>query len=185
MRIKTYPIFFLIFLQALSLKAEEMAPSAVGEAARAVVDRVFGVKGEAGQIEYHIVELTKVSPANSAIRSVFLPGWGQHFNRQRVKGTLFFFTFAAAAAGSLHLRSESKSSFDDYKRRGLKDDPLYDEYEDQKMQSTLLGIGAGILWTLSVFDAYRNAYNPLYTKNIELDLAYQTDETSIRLSRKF
>ncbi len=169
----------------VSFAGSEPDSSVIGEAATAVVDRVFGVKGEAANIDYHVVEFTKVSPTNSAVRSLFVPGWGQHFNRQRVKGSVLFLAFAASTFGALHLYNKSQNTFDDYNNRGVKDDPLYSDYEDQKTQSTLLGAGAIFIWAFSIFDAYKNAYNPLYTKNVTLDLAYSPDESSLRLNKRF
>lgn len=178
----------VVMLQSMSVVAAETPgtePSAVGEAARAVVDRVFGVKGEAGNIEYHVVEFSKVSPTSSAVRSALLPGWGQHFNRQPVKGSVLFLSFAASAFGAFYLNAKAGNTYDDYKARGSKNDPLFDDYEDEKSQATILGMGAGLIWAFSVFDAYRNAYNPLYTREMNLELAYADSETSVRVTKKF
>lgn len=184
---KSILILSLAILQPFSGMAADApeTPSAVGEAARAVVDRVFGVEGEAENIDYHIVEFSKVSPLSSAVRSALIPGWGQRFNKQPVKGTVLFLSFAASTFGAFHLNAKSKHSYDDYKARGAKDDPLFDDYEDQKSQATLLAVGAGLLWAFSVFDAYRNAYNPLYTRDTNVELAYAPNETTFRVSRKF
>lgn len=178
---------FLALSPLFSVRAAdyEESHSAVGEAAKAVVDRVFGVKGEAGNIDYHVVEFSKVSPMNSAVRSALIPGWGQHFNRQPVKGSVLFLSFAATTFGAFYLNSKSNHSYDDYKARGSRNDSLFDDYEDEKSQATILGIGAGLIWAFSIFDAHRNAYNSLYSRNVHVDLAYAPNETSVRVSKKF
>lgn len=170
----TYPTF-----------STEDQGSVVGEAARAVVGRVFGVKGDAGNVEYHAIELTTRSPRNAALRSALVPGWGQHFNRQPVKGTLFFLSTVAAAVGGLRLYDKSQDTFDEYERRGEKNSSLYEDYSDERTQAVLLGGLAGVLWVWSGLDAYRNAYTPLYTKDFHVEFALLPEEGVIRFNKKF
>jgi hypothetical protein len=132
------------------------------EAARAVVGRVFGVGGDAGDIKYHEFELTTHSPGNAAVRSLLIPGWGQQFNRQPTKGTLFFLTAVGAGAASVIAFKKSRDSYDTYKAKGVKDDSSYTDYVSQRNQAGVLGGLAIGLWIVSIVDAYRNAYTPLY-----------------------
>lgn len=179
---------FLLLVSAVPLRAEGQngePPNYVGEAGKAVIGRVFGVQGEGGNIDYHEVEFSKVAPINSAVRSALIPGWGQQFNRQKVKGTLFFVTFVTSTFGAIHLYSKSQDSYDEYKARGLKDDALFNDYEDQRAQAEVLGGFALLLWAFSITDAYRNAYNPLYSQRVHMELAANTDGPEVRVTKRF
>jgi hypothetical protein len=159
--------------------------SVVKEAGRAVTDRVFGVQGMAGEIDYHVVELTHHSPTSSAIRSAFVPGWGQGYNRQRVKGAILFATFAALTYGAVDQYNASKDSYDAYQARGLQNDVLYDDYESEKTRSLILGTAAVGLWVFAIVDAYRNAYNPLWSKADGVQLVVSAEGGNVVWKKSF
>jgi len=159
--------------------------SYVGEAVEAVVGRVFGVEGDASDIKYHVFELTQHSPLSAATRSLVVPGWGQHFNNQPAKGTIFFITTAGALVGSVRLYNESTHSYDDYKKQGVQDGPLYDDYKNQRVTALALGGVTAVLWLAGVIDAYRNAYSPLYSKNPSIDVAFINDGARLVVKKNF
>jgi hypothetical protein len=160
-------------------------PSVVGEAAKAVVDRVFGVKGEAADIRYHAVELSNHSPVNAGIRSAIVPGWGQWFNRQPVKAVALFMVVAGGAYGTIRMRERSSDSYDEYKAFGIRSGPEYDDYERQRSQALILGSATLFLWGYTVWDAYRNAYNPLWSKDTSVDVALLSDGAAVEWRKKF
>ncbi len=159
--------------------------SIVGEATEAVVGRVFGVEGDASDIKYHVVELTAHSPSNAAVRSAFVPGWGQGFNNERVKGSIFFLGTLGAVFGSFKLYEKAGDAYDDYKASGLKNSNKYDDYEQYRQQSLILGGAAAVLWIVGIFDAYRHAYQPLYSSARTVDVAFNDDGASFRLRKTF
>jgi hypothetical protein len=159
--------------------------SIIGEAAKAAVGRVFGVKGEGGNIDYHVVELNNHSPANASVRSLLVPGWGQAFNGQRIKGVVAFLSVGAAAGGSLALFNKANQSYDHYNDLGVKDDPSYNDYKRERTQSLLLGTAAILLWVYSVVDAYHNAYNPVLTRDNSMDVAFDSKGEHLIWRRKF
>lgn len=161
------------------------SPAYSEEAARAVMGRVFGVRGEGGDIKYHEVELTEHSPANASVRSALIPGWGQSFNGEKKKGAMLFVTATVAAFGAYHLNRKAADSLDTYNSRGVKDGSELDDYNKQHAQSVFLGSTALAIWLFSIFDAYRNAYAPLYSKNTSVQLVLNDEEEMLQWRRKF
>ena len=159
--------------------------SYVGEAAEAVVGRVFGVEGDASDIKYHVFELTHHSPVNAAARSLFVPGWGQHFNNQTAKGSILFITTVGALLGSIKLYDKSNDTHHEYESQGLKSSGLYDDYENERISALALGGVAAVLWTVGVMDAYKNAYSPLYSKNPSVDVAFGDDGARVVVRKNF
>ncbi|MCG3206217.1 MAG: hypothetical protein KCHDKBKB_02950 [Elusimicrobia bacterium] len=157
----------------------------VGEATQAVVGRVFGVEGEASDIKYHVFELTHHSPTSAAVRSLFIPGWGQHFNQQPAKGSIFFVTTVGALLGSMHLYNKADESYQAYTSQGVQNSSLYDDYEKERLGALLLGGTAGILWVVGIFDAYRQAYSPLYSKDSSVDVALKKDGAQLIFKKSF
>jgi hypothetical protein len=161
------------------------APGAMGEAAKAVVDRVFGVEGEAANIDYHAIELSNRSPFNAGIRSALLPGLGQRFNRQPVKGAILFTAVAVGLFGTLRTYDKSDDSYEEYEATGNSDDPAYDDYSRFRTQSMVLGGATLAIWIYSVVDAYRNAYNPLVTEDTGVQLALNETGAAVEWRRRF
>jgi hypothetical protein len=186
----------LVIFSGRPLQADSVVPnystppearkSVVGEAAKAVVGRVFGVQGDSGDITYNVVELTAHSPTNASIRSALIPGWGQTFNGEKVKGVVLFCSFVAASVGSWGRYQSATNSFDDYKSRGIKEGSSYDDYKRARTQSLLLGVAALGLWIGSVVDARRNAYHPVLSQNTNIDIAWTaSDEGQVVWRKKF
>lgn len=147
--------------------------------------RVFGVQGPAPEVDYYIIEMTQHSPKSSAIRSAFVPGWGQAYNRQRVKGALLFTTFAALTFGAIEQYNASKDSYDTYRERGLSGDPSYDDYESEQTRAWILGTAALALWGFAIVDAYRNAYNPLWSKKDGVEIVAMSDGGGLVWKKSF
>ncbi len=103
------------------------------------------------------LDFSEPTPGNAALRSLLLPGWGQHFNRQKAKGTSLFLATAASLTGAVILRSRAQQTLSDYRNKGLPNDPLYDKYEDQHLQSMILQGATAGFWLFAVVDAYLQA----------------------------
>lgn len=160
-------------------------PSPVIEAGQAIFGRIFGVQGSGAEIEHHVFDLSNRTPTHAAVRSALVPGWGQVFNRDRIKGILFFVTTTASAVGSVLLYNDSRDSYDDYKAQGLKDSSLYDDYEDKRTQAMVLGVAAVVFYTVGIVDAYKKAYQPLYSTKSSVNLALSPTESQIIWERRF
>ena len=159
--------------------------SSVAGAGKAVFGRVFGFQDQGGDVDYYTFDLSKRDRFNSTVRSAFIPGWGQAFNEQRVKGGALFFTTSLALAGSIILHNKSKDSFDDYQAEGRINGSKFDDYETERIQSIVLGSAAAALWVYGLIDAYRNAYNPLWSKNTSIELSLLPHESHIHWKRRF
>lgn len=159
--------------------------SFVGEAAGSVVGRVFGIRGQGGDIRYHVIDLSGRSSASAAVRSALVPGWGQVFNRQSTKGALLFFTVAGAAAGSYLLHREAKDTYDEYKAIGDPDDSRYDDYKRQRTQSIVLGSAAAAIYLFSIVDAYLNPYAPYLSQSRGVRLSLGPGEGRFSFEKKF
>ncbi len=157
----------------------------VGEAAKAVVDRVFGVKGEAADIKYHAIELSNHSPVNAGIRSALLPGWGQQFNRQPVKAAALFMVITVGAFGAVKAYHQSNDDYNKYKSIGNRNDSSFDDYGRHRTQAYVLGGATLGLWVYSIFDAYRYAYNPLWSREHSVEVALLDDGAGVQWHRKF
>lgn len=164
---------------------ETSQPGVLGEAAKTVADRVFGVKGEAADIKYHAIELSNHSPLNAGIRSAIVPGWGQWFNRQPAKAAALFLVVAGGAYGTLKMRRRANDAYDEYKAFGIQSGSQYDDYEKRRSQMIILGSATLFLYGYTIWDAYRNAYNPLWSDSNRIDVALIPDGAAVEWRRRF
>lgn len=155
------------------------------EASTATLGRAVTYQEVASEIEYHVFELQSHTPVHAAIRSSLIPGWGQGFNGQSIKGMLFFLTFAGTLTGSLIQYQNSNDSFDQYQATGQRNNALFDDHENERLQSTILGVAAGLIYGISIVDAYRNAYQPLWSRDISIDIAMTENEAQLIWKKKF
>jgi hypothetical protein len=160
-------------------------PSILGQATEATAGRIFGVEGDASQIKYHEIEFTSHTPGSAATRSLLIPGWGQYFNHQKAKGTVFFLATAGTLIASVHLYRKADRSYDEYTAIGDKDGSKYDDYKRDHDRAIIFGSAAAILWVTAIFDAYHNAYKPLYSSAPTMDVAFLKDGAEVRLKKTF
>jgi hypothetical protein len=170
---------------ASSTDGASSTPSVVGQAAEAVVGRVFGVEGDASNIEYHVIEFTSHTPGAAATRSLLIPGWGQFFNRQKPKGAVFFLTTVGAIVASARLYDKANHSYDQYRALGDRDGSKYDDYRRDHNRAIIFGGAAAVIWIVSIFDAYHNAYKPLYSQASSVDVAFADGGAQLRLKKTF
>lgn len=90
----------------------------------------------------------------AALRSALVPGWGQFFNDQSVKGWVAGTLFFGAVGSYFYYTNRSDEYYRDYEARGLRDDASYADYEEQKQNAVTALTVAGSVWFLSVLDAY-------------------------------
>ncbi len=100
------------------------------------------------------IDFSQKTPLNAAIRSAILPGWGQCFNGQKIKGYIIGGLTGLTLCSSVLMYNEAQKTYDKYLTKGVKDDPLYEEYSKQIDQTNILIFLTVSLWTYSVIDAY-------------------------------
>ncbi len=97
------------------------------------------------------------TPTFYAVKSLVLPGWGQFSAGEKKKGYLFGGMTATFFVFSYYFYSKADEQYKKYEERGLKDDPLYDEYKSNFNTGNLFLYGGIIAWGYNVFDAYKMA----------------------------
>lgn len=117
---------------------------------------LFSVNAWAKPAAYSLSEPTQT---NSAIRSLFLPGWGQHFNAQRTKGYIIGGSVVATLAAAYVFNAKANETYDDYVEAGIMNGPLYSDYETQSNQATAATYLCAGIWIYAIVDAY------IYGKN--------------------
>ncbi len=98
--------------------------------------------------------LIRKTAENAALRSLVLPGWGQHFNNQKTKAYIIGGTALTSISCSIIFYSLSLKTYDEYDTKGRVTDKLYDEYKSQVLLTNIF-IGTAITtWIYSIIDAY-------------------------------
>ena len=116
------------------------------------------------------VRLTRKTPTAAAIRSAVLPGWGQFYTEQNVKGTAFAAVEVLVIGAALWADAESNREESDYLRaKAAYEDATevgeiestyeamlkeFDEYEDKHLLRRRLIYAAAAVWVVNVADAF-------------------------------
>ena len=96
------------------------------------------------------------SRKDGAFRSLLIPGWGQYYNREPVKGTVVLaseVTLLGAATAFHLLGSRAKSDYQKSASAATAASSRSDAERDFRWRNGLL-VTAGALWVLNVADAY-------------------------------
>ncbi|MFN3967046.1 MAG: DUF5683 domain-containing protein [Endomicrobiia bacterium] len=100
------------------------------------------------------LNLSAKTPTNSAIHSAIFPGWGQYFNGQKTKGYVLMGSEIVTLTSTILLYNHAEETYKKYEEKGLRNDPLYDEYSKQ-MDYVYVGIAISVgIWLYSIVDAY-------------------------------
>ncbi len=100
------------------------------------------------------LDLSQKTPTNSAIRSAIFPGWGQYFNGQKNKGYILMGSEFVSLTTTILLYNQAEETYKKYEEKGVKNDPLYDEYSTQ-MDYVYIGTAVSIgIWIYAIVDAY-------------------------------
>lgn len=119
------------------------------------------------------VEQKKVIPYNSyvfvedirpyaALRSTFLPGWGQHYKEQNTKGYILNGAFAITSIAVIVTYSMEKNIKDDYisETNSSKIKSLYADYNNMSKTRRIFQYTTIAVWAFSIFDALYADYTP-------------------------
>jgi len=100
------------------------------------------------------LDLSQKTPTNSAIRSLIFPGWGQYFNGQKTKSYILVGSEIVSLASTILLFNQAEETYKKYEEKGVKNDPLYDEYSKQ-MDYVYIGTALSVgIWIYAIVDAY-------------------------------
>ncbi|MCP4685540.1 MAG: PEGA domain-containing protein [bacterium] len=154
------------------------------------------------------VSLSRKTGAKAAVRSMFLPGWGQQYTEQRSKGFTFSLLFAGAVAAyfvadhNFDIKNERFSrrltEYDDAVDRGVGMEELEirlrdlneaqeDAFDAEDVRRISIGTVAGV-WAINVLDALLFSPKERATVSIEgLAISPKADSQGIgiTLSRAF
>lgn len=111
---------------------------------------------QAGTIALSSKYIVTKSKGDAFFRSLLIPGWGQVYNDQDVKGYVFIGTTVALAGAGAFLYVRSKKVYDeDYMKATSKEKAAdaYDNANNLRQNSTLVFIIAGGVWAVNAIDA--------------------------------
>ena len=94
------------------------------------------------------------SPANAAFRSAAVPGWGQFYNGDTVRGVVYLSAFASAAAVAIGSGVLGAQAEDEYNRNipSTVDEREKGNAHYDRVSFALAGMG--VVWLASIADAY-------------------------------
>jgi|GEM_PF-1239732 len=87
-------------------------------------------------------------------RSALIPGFGQFYNNEHIKGYIYSLSFLASVAGMVKFTIDQNKAVDEYANTNYDFDSYYKKAEDRtNMVWIPVGIAAAV-WGLSIADAY-------------------------------
>ena len=132
---------------------------------------------------------TKYGFSKAGWRSLIVPGWGQFYKKQNIKGTLFFGTEVAAIASTMYFQNRYDHNLNQKSQTPILD--LQKEYSNRAQKQKLyrnISIGACVaVWVWNVLDASLMDGRPRYVDS-DLDFALNStydSEVLLSLSYKF
>jgi len=156
-------------------------------------------------------EINLTSPIGAAVRSAFLPGWGQIYTESEIRGSILFISCGSLIAGGFISRNFYQNAYQEYKDiaweslenpqdKNLQErkDLLFDKANQRFKLSQFLFFTSIGVWAYGIIDSYVNGnfYNVQVkserllddTKNIE-DIEFQLDvrseQINLALTTKF
>ena len=129
------------------------------------------------------LEIKLISPIGAATRSI-VPGWGQIYTQNKLKGAIIFLSVGILAGSGIRSDAIYRDIYDnDYKAAILTDSGQADYYFDRsnqyyKLSRFLLYTAAGI-WAYSIIDAYVDAH--LYNAQQQAEMLEINDEGLLEL----
>lgn len=136
-----------------------MMPRFTGKIALAVMAG-FAIVQQGYCQETDSTEIRRVNPTGALLRSAFVPGWGQLYNRKYIKAAVFAVGESWLANGIYHDWKEVDRHERNFK--GAADDPVYQarefaEFENARDRRNLKMWILAVAIFYSMFDAYVDA----------------------------
>jgi hypothetical protein len=144
-------------------------------------------------------EIRLVSPIGAAVRSAFLPGYGQIYADSNVRGGVLLVSFGALIAGGFVARDSYQDLYQDYKDAAWealdrpqdqalqeRKDILFDKSNQRFKLSQFLFFASLGVWAYGVIDSYvsGNVYNAQVKSEKLLDDVKGTEKMEFQLDVK-
>ena len=143
-------------------------------------------------------EIRLVSPMGAAIRSAFLPGYGQIYTESKIRGSILLVSFGTLITGGFISRDSYQNIYQDYKNTAeALDNPqecknlpgcrdLYDKANQRFKLSQFLFFASLGVWAYGVIDSYvsGNVYNAQVKSEKLLDDIKGIDNMEFQLDVK-
>ncbi|MDR1474733.1 MAG: DUF5683 domain-containing protein [Endomicrobium sp.] len=130
------------------------------------------------------LDLSGQTPSLAALRSAFIPGWGQAYNDQPKKAWITFWIFAVATGGTIYFNSEATKKYDEYKSKGLVNDDDYDKYKADVKTSEIFLAVAIVFYVFAIVDAYF-MFDKYPSKLTAFNVNYNAQEDGIYLKYNY
>ncbi len=111
--------------------------------------------------------------SDSSWRSAVLPGWGQIYNNQVLKGLLFGSGFLISAGLTVYDIVDERSKFDKYETANENLDIAYSAAQDAYNMALTFGIATALIWIGGMVDAALN-YNCEEARSVDVTLKNNT-----------
>jgi len=119
-----------------------------------------------GSVGIGVGSANEKSPIFALLCSLLLPGGGQFYTENNLKGVLFFAAQTCMLSVILYEHQKAENSWLRYKRTG--DPAYYEDYSHYKEKRDDHLWWGGLIWGLSCADAYIDAH--FYRFNAEMSL---------------
>lgn len=133
-------------------------------------------------------ELRLISPVGSIVRSAIVPGWGQYYSRNPIRGTLSVVGVGTSLAGALAAHQSFQNVYTNRYLPAATIDPKSEESISQykrsndryKLRQFFLYAAVGV-WAYSVIDSYVGAkfYNAKAKVNLLTDEAKEIEKLGV------
>jgi hypothetical protein len=140
-----------------------------------------------------------VSPIGAAVRSAFLPGYGQIYTESKIRGSILLVSFGALITGGFVSRNSYQNIYQDYKDvawealdkpqdKALQErkDILFDKSNQRFKLSQFLFFASLGVWAYGVIDSYvsSNVYNAQVKSEKLLDDVKEIEKMEFQLDVK-
>lgn len=129
------------------------------------------------------INLKEHNGISAAVRSLLLPGWGQYYNEQKQKTYIIATTVSVFSVAGLYFYNDAEQTYKKYEERGLKNDPLYEEYEKKLTTANVFFTLAVLSWCYGVIDAYK--YGEEYKRKYGFNIELLENKVSVKLTCRF
>lgn len=153
------------------------------------------------------IRLAPKTRFKTAVRSMFVPGWGQMYAGKKTKGVAFFSLTVLAGVGYLFADDEWNYRYDEFARLRDEFDSLSVEgnvedlqrmypdfvlaqekaHDAETVRRVVIGVGIGI-WALNVIDAlffFPEQRGTFTVKGLSLTPSADTEQVGLKLSMEF
>ena len=156
-------------------------------------------------------EIRLVSPMGASVRSAFLPGWGQIYTENTIRGGILFVSFGALLTSSFEARRSYQDIYREYKGVAWQalDAPQNKELQERKellfersnqrfKLSQFLFFSSLGIWAYGIIDSYVNGnfynarvksekllYDTKKIENMEFQLDVRSEQINLTLTANF